>query len=211
MQINEIELEAIIFDLGGVILDIDYQKTIDAFELLGFKNFRDQYSKMKQSGLFDALETGQINEDEFLIRVKNEIPSADDFQIIKAWNALLKDFSPSRIEVLKALNPHVRLFLLSNTNEIHVKAFSESLKIQVGISSLDDLFEGVYLSHKIGMRKPDQAPFLHILNKHDLKPDNVLFIDDSPQHVATAKSLGLHTIHLEAPTTIEDLFSAFLA
>lgn len=211
MQINEIELEAIIFDLGGVVLDIDYQRTIQAFEALGFANFNAQYSKMMQSGLFDSLEKGQISEQEFVSRIQNEIPNATYDQIIHAWNALLLDFSPIKIEVLKALRPHVKLFLLSNTNEIHLKAFNKTLEVQIGLHELNSLFDQVYLSHEIGMRKPDKAPFLHILKENNLKPENVLFIDDSPQHVATAKQLGLYTIHLEAPSTIEELFASFLA
>lgn len=211
MQINEIELEAIIFDLGGVILDIDYQKTIHSFESLGFENFNAQYSKMKQSGTFDELEKGLINEEEFIFRIKKEIPNVSDEDIILAWNALLLNFSQSRIDVLKALKPHVKLFLLSNTNEIHLRAFNKSLKEQIGLDSLNSLFDEVYLSHEIKMRKPDKEPFEHILKRNNLKAENVLFIDDSPQHVATAKSLGLHAIHLESPTTIEELFAAFLA
>lgn len=211
MQINQIELDAIIFDLGGVILNIDYQLTISAFEKLGFKNFNAQYSKMQQSGLFDNLEKGLITEKEFVSEIKKEIESASHDEIVNAWNALILDFPPIRLDILHELKKEVKLFLLSNTNEIHLQAFNQILKDEFEQDSLLPHFDKLYLSHEINARKPDAEAFEIILNENNLKADRVLFIDDSPQHIATAQQLGLHTIHIDGGKTIEDLFAAFLA
>lgn len=211
MQINYIELDAIIFDLGGVILNIDYQLTISAFEKLGFKNFNAQYSKMQQSGLFDNLEKGLITEKEFVSEIKKEIEPASPDDIVNAWNALILDFPPIRLELLQELKKEIKLFLLSNTNEIHLHAFNQILKKEFGQDSLLPHFDKLYLSHEINARKPDAEAFEIILKENNLKAERVLFIDDSPQHIAAAQKLGLHTIHIDGDKTIEDLFAAFLA
>jgi len=209
MQINHIELDAIIFDLGGVILNIDYQLTINAFEKLGFKNFNAQYSKMQQSGLFDNLEKGLITEKEFVSEIKKEIESASSDDIINAWNALILDFPPIRLELLQKLKKEVKLFLLSNTNEIHLQAFNNILK-EFGQDSLVPHFDKLYLSHEINARKPDAEAFEIILKENDLSVDRVLFIDDSPQHIEAAQKLGMHTIHIDGDKNIEELFAALL-
>ena len=118
-------IKNIIFDLGGVILDIDYNLTVKAFEKLGIPNFKAQYSKMSQSNLFDNIETGKINPEEFrnLIRVVAE-KDVTDAEIDHAWNALILHLTQYRIEILKKLQNNYRLFLLSNTNKIHYDANS---------------------------------------------------------------------------------------
>jgi HAD superfamily hydrolase (TIGR01509 family) len=211
MQINEIELDAIVFDLGGVILNIDYQLTIKAFEALGFKTFNEQYSKMQQSGLFDKLEKGLIGEAEFVATIKQDIPTATDQEIINAWNALILDFPIERLNLLVNLKSEVDIYLLSNTNEIHLKAFNQVLKNEFELDSLESEFNKLYLSHEIHARKPEAAAFEIILKENKLSADRVLFIDDSPQHIEAAKKLGLHTIHIDGSNSIEELFTAFLA
>lgn len=211
MQINEIELDAIVFDLGGVILNIDYQLTIKAFEALGFASFHEQYSKKQQSGLFDELEKGLISQAEFVAEIKKDLPTASDQEIIDAWNALILDFPVDRLNLLANLKSEVDIYLLSNTNEIHLRAFNQILKDEFGLDSLESEFNKLYLSHEIHARKPDAEAFEIILKENNLLPNRVLFIDDSPQHIEAAKKLGLHTIHIDGSNSIEELFAAFLA
>lgn len=211
MQINEIEIDAIIFDLGGVILNIDYQLTIKAFQALGFESFNEQYSKMQQSGLFDSLEKGLISEAEFVSSIKKQIPNVADQDIIDAWNALILDFPIDRLNLLANLKSEVDIYLLSNTNEIHLKAFNQILKDEFQLDSLASEFNKLYLSHEIHARKPESEAFEIILRENNLKADRVLFIDDSPQHIEAANKLGLQTIHIDGNNSIEELFSAFLA
>ena len=204
MNLNGIK--NIIFDLGGVILDIDYNLTVKAFEGIGIPNFKEQYSKMSQSNLFDNIETGKISPEEFrnLIRkvAKKEF---SDTQIDTAWNALILHLPQHRIELLKKLGTEYRIFLLSNTNKIHYDDYSVIIKRENGIEGLEPLFEKTYLSHEMGLRKPDPEIFQAVLNENNLVPKETLFIDDSPQHITSAKTLGIVAYHLENED-IGDLF-----
>ncbi len=200
-------IQSIIFDLGGVILNIDYNATEKAFQNLGIPQFEEQFSQLRQNAFFDDWETGKISREEWLMKMGEACGShISGAQITAAWNAMLLDFPLSRLQFLQQLRNHYDLFLLSNTNEIHEEAFNEILRQQTGLPSLAVLFEKVYFSHRIGLRKPDAAPFQKILEENRLKPEETLFIDDSPQHIETAKTLGIQTIHLMPPQTIEDIF-----
>lgn len=201
-------IKHIIFDLGGVILNIDYSRPQQAFRELGVKNVEQLYSKQQQTGLFDLLETGRISEAEFYdsIRELAGLPLSDE-AIRDAWNSILLDFPIRRLQILQQLQLHYDTYLLSNTNAIHEAAFNRSLQQTCGYPTLAVFFEKIYLSHHVGLRKPDPAIFLHVLNDRDLKPEETLFIDDSPQHIASAAALGIRTIHMADGMTMEnDIF-----
>lgn len=198
--------ENIIFDLGGVILNIDYQLTSKAFVGLGFDNFDEYYTQKKQSRVFDLFETGKITEETFVEEISKELPRASEHQIIDAWNAMLLDLPGKRIELIQQLSKDHRVFLLSNTNEIHEKAFREIVEKQFGRYIFDELFEKAYLSHHIGLRKPDRECFEYVLDQNNLNPENTIFIDDSVQHVEGAKQAGIRALHLERGMDITKLF-----
>lgn len=195
----------IIFDLGGVLLNIDYQRTSKAFINLGIQDFDEKYSQLQQTSLFDDFETGKISGEDFIHSLKKSVTakiSEDDIR--NAWNAMLLDFPLRRLQILQQLQLHFDTFLLSNTNTIHEEKFNVILKQQTGFTSLGVFFDRVYFSHHIGLRKPDKAAFELILNNHQLSPDKTLFIDDSPQHIESAKTLGIQTVLLEKGMTIEE-------
>lgn len=195
----------IILDFGGVILNIDYKLTEQAFIDLGVTDFQQRYSQMQQTELFDLLETGKISGDEFIVSLKKSIGlDIADHRIIAAWNAMLLDLPLRRLQILQQLQLHYNLFLLSNTNEIHELAFNKTLKTLTGFDSIGVFFDKIYFSHRVGMRKPNAEIFQHILDENSLKAEHTLFIDDSPQHIEGAKSLGIQTIYLEPGMTIEE-------
>lgn len=199
----------IIFDLGGVLLNIDYTAATRAFAALGVPDFDARYSQLKQSTLFDDLETGHLDRTAFCnaVRAFDESLHLSDAQIEKAWNAMLLDFPLRRLQLLQQLRGHYDLFLLSNTNEIHELAFNQILSDAHGLPSLATLFDRVYFSHRVGMRKPDDVVFKHILEENELRPEHTLFIDDSPQHIEAAERLGIQTVWLKPGMTIEnDIF-----
>lgn len=199
-------IKNIIFDLGGVIYAIDYQATIKAFEALGIKDFEQIYAKAGQSDLFDTLETGRISKTEFLSEIKKYLNSSiSDDDVINAWNAMLIDFMPDAIKCLKALNGDYRIFLLSNTNEIHIEEIKSRVD-EVFYAEFCQLFEEVYLSHDLGLRKPDTEVFTHIIREKGLAPSETLFIDDSPQHVEGTIQAGLNAYHLKNDERISQLF-----
>lgn len=189
-------IKNIIFDLGGVIYAVDYQKTIHAFEALGVEDFEGVYAKVGQVNLFDDLEEGKISKAVFFDGIKQLSGSEiSEKEITYAWNAMLLEFMSDALECLKSLKGQYRIFLLSNTNEIHI----QEIENRVGEAAFADfcaLFEQVYLSHDLGLRKPNTEVFTHIVNEQGLNPAETLFIDDSIQHVQGALKAGIKAHHL---------------
>lgn len=198
----------IIFDLGGVLLNLDYGKTEKAFVELGLENFGEIYTQLNQTPVFDDFETGKTDAATFISQLKKQagIEIANE-AIIRAWNAMLLDFPLRRLQILQQLRNYHDLILLSNTNEIHELAFNDILMRTHGFPNLGVFFDRVYLSHRLGMRKPNAEIFRYILDENGFEAQHTLFIDDSPQHIEGAKQLGIQTIHLQKDMTIEkDIF-----
>jgi len=198
-------IKHIIFDLGGVILNIDYKLTEQAFIDAGIKDFPVLYSQLQQSDLFDRFETGLITREEFIGALQKAATTpVSEAQVVNAWNAMILDYPVRRLQILQQLRLYYDLFLLSNTNEIHEDAFNSLLMRTHGIPNIGVFFDKVYLSHKVGMRKPMTEIFDRVLNENSLKAAETLFIDDSAQHIEAAKLAGIQTIYLEKGMTIED-------
>lgn len=200
-------IDAIIFDLGGVLINLDYQKTEDAFVQLGIGNFPELYSQLSQTDLFDRFETGKVSPFHFVNRLLDQLPrGANANQVVHAWNAMILDFPKERMEWLEEIGKRKRVFLLSNTNELHVTAVRFSLKKSVGHENLESYFEKTYFSNELGLRKPHPETFERIVKENNLDPARTLFIDDSPQHIEGAKSVGLQTFFLERGVEIRSVF-----
>ena len=196
----------IIFDFGGVILNIDYKLTETAFARLGLKDFDTIYSQATQIELFDVFEKGLMSAAEFRKEIRKFIGTATDDQIDMAWNSMLLDLPEERIKLLDKLKTTYRTFLLSNTNEIHFSAFSSYMKDKFKRDIFSEAFEKAYVSHKVNMRKPDAEIFEFVVQENSLQKEETLFIDDSIQHIQAAKKVGLHTLFLEKGKTIVDVF-----
>ena len=197
--------KAIIFDLGAVVLNINYQNTIDEFSKLGVKNAATFYSKKVQTDLFNQIEMGMISNNQFLKALQKETNNANIIQVEQAWNAMLLDLPEERLQLIKKLKNNYTIYLLSNTNAIHIEAFKKQLGNGKWLAFCE-LFDKMYLSHELGLRKPDVKIFEYILKEQKLKVEEVFFIDDSPQHIASAKKLGIHCHHLLDDEDITDLF-----
>ena len=201
-------IKNIIFDLGGVIINIDFKSTQRAFEELGISNFDSLYSHSKQNGLFDDFETGKISAVHFREQIRTiSGKNIDDKSIDDAWNAMLLDIPIERIKLLEQLKQKYKTFVLSNTNEIHIDAFSQQIENNIGLSHFNSLFNNIYYSNEIGLRKPESAIFNKVLTDSQLKAEETLFIDDSIQHIEGAIKTGIHTLHLTGGKTILDVFS----
>lgn len=198
----------IIFDLGGVILNIDYTLTLNAFSELRIKNPEAQFNQLKQTPLFDDYETGRIGSEEFRQGLRKYIPSQiSDQELDKAWNAMLLDLPKERIILLERLGKEFRIFLLSNTNEIHILEFHRRLVEWFDMPDLSHIFEQVHYSYEMGMRKPDPEIFEAVIEQNGLAASETLFIDDSPQHIEGAKSVGLQAHFLSSDQNIVDFFT----
>jgi glucose-1-phosphatase len=199
----------IIFDLGGVLLDIDYQKTISAFEKLGLKDFETMFSQFKADELFERLETGHISEADFYAAIKQrtEVPLTN-MQIEDAWNALILNFRVDSLDFLEKLSANYKLYLLSNTNSIHLKCFKKLFATQTGKPMLDAYFIKAWYSNEIGLRKPNEDIFEFVLQEENLQAAQTLFIDDTWINIETAQKIGFKTHHL-LPTEKIELLNIF--
>ncbi len=199
-------LRNIIFDLGAVLINIDYKKTEKAFIELGFDNFSDMYNQFAANEIFEKLETGKISNNDFYSTIinicKNPISAV---QIKHAWNEILLDWRTESLHYLKALSQQYKLYLLSNTNAIHQEAFFESLKIETGITNFNAFFTKAYYSHEIHLRKPNNDVFDFVAKDAQLNIEETLFIDDSYNNINTAKSMGFKTHLLLPHEKIENL------
>jgi len=183
-------------DLGGVILTIDYQKTTDAFKALGIPDFDNLFTQFKQLPVFDQFELGEITQAVFLSKLKEYAGDhINDQALIDAWNAMLGYIPQTNLDFLNNLKQEYRIFLLSNTNELHYEAFFDYVEQWLGRRELSPYFEAEYYSHKIGKRKPEPQVFQQIVQEHNLNAEETLFIDDSPQHLEGAAQLNLQTFH----------------
>ncbi len=189
-MINQ-ELEAIIFDLGGVIINIDYDATTRAFQNLGDIDFPTRYTQASQNGLFDEIETGQISAEAFVNELVRILPeNIIRESIVDAWNAMIMNVPSEKVSMLMGLKKQYKIFLLSNTNSIHMERVYEEWD-KVSEMKMSELFDKVYLSHEIGMRKPNGEIFEYVVSDQNLNKETTLFIDDSQQHIEGAKSVGL--------------------
>ena len=194
----------IIFDLGGVLLDIDYQKTIAAFEKLGLQHFEVMFSQFKADALFEKLETGHVTEADFYaaIKARTKIRLTNE-EIDHAWNALILNFRAVSLDVLEQLSANYKLYLLSNTNSIHLKYFKKLFTKETGKPLLDAYFAKAWYSNEVGLRKPGAQIFEFILQEENLQAEETLFIDDTLMNIETAQNLGFKTHHLLPTERIE--------
>lgn len=205
MKINE--YDAIIFDLGGVLINLNYELTAQAFIKLGIPNFKVIYSQAEQTSLFNDFETGKISTQHFINQLLPFLPIGTTANsVVAAWNAMILDVPQKKIELLNQLKLQTRVFLLSNTNEIHMQKVRREWG-KVTQLPMENFFEKIYLSYEVGMRKPDVEIFAHLCNENHLDPNKTLFIDDSIQHIVGAREFGLQTIHLTDPMELYTVFS----
>ena len=196
----------IIFDLGGVLLNIDFSITEKAFKELGVTQFSNMFTQHHSNDLFVQLETGEISPEDFYEAFRRGTgTNLSDETIKKTWNALLLDFRAPTLNWLATIRSKYRIFLFSNTNQIHHDAFIESYQQLTGNGEFDTIFEKAYYSQNMGMRKPNPEPFLYILKENNLNAKETLFIDDTIKNIETAHALGLKTIHLQWPQTLPEL------
>lgn len=191
-------IKNIIFDLGGVVLNIDYHKTANEFKKLGLEKFDKLYSQAKQFHFFDDFEKGNISEEKFREEIRRITGMIFcDKELDKAWNAMLLDLPAERTKLLIAAKANYRTFLLSNTNSIHYTEYTKQVNENHRIDSLSELFEKEYFSHIIHLRKPDLEAFEYVLNDASINPNETLFIDDSIQHLEGAQKVGIHTFFMD--------------
>ncbi|TGD56789.1 HAD family hydrolase [Flavobacterium humi] len=184
-------INTIIFDFGDVFINLDKGASLHALKKLGLDSWNGELEHLNHE-----FERGKLTETQFIIGLKKLIPNASIDDLRMAWSSVLLDFPLHRLEFLQRLSMKYRLFLLSNTDEIHISKFEH----QVGATFAREFyqcFEKVYFSCEIGLRKPDPEIFNYIIKKHDLSMKRTLFIDDMKENTDIAHSLGMHVWNLQ--------------
>jgi putative hydrolase of the HAD superfamily len=205
-KINLNGIKNVILDLGGVILDLDVQATIDAFTGMGFPPLKSTDIILSKYPFFNDYETGKIGSDEFITHVAES--SGNRYrkeEIVSAWNAMIRGFRKENINLCLRLKETYRLFLLSNTNAIHEVYYNDQLAEQHGIANLDRIFERVYYSHVLNLRKPGPEIFQFVLADAGIEASESLYVDDTLVHVEAANKLGFRTHHLAAPQQLTEV------
>ena len=198
----------IIFDLGGVILNIDPSRTVEAFSAIAGISASEIYQKYSQSTIFDDYEEGKLSSGEFRDGVRDLLKiNCSDAELDLAWNAMLLNIPQSRIKILQNLKSKKKIYLLSNTNEIHHRQIEIIFRQSYGqlFNSLSDIFHQAYFSYYMKDRKPNSSIFQQVIDEQKLNPQLTLFIDDNQGNIEGAKTTQLQTLYLDKSSELEKL------
>ncbi|MCG8580448.1 MAG: HAD family phosphatase [Bacteroidales bacterium] len=199
------DIDAYLFDLGGVIVDISPAAAIDAFNKLGLTNLEEQISHGHHNGLFKQYELGAISTQEFIEKIQSLLPGpVSDNQIIAAWNKMLVELPIERLQLIERIKKKAPVYLLSNTNELHRNTF---VGMANGIENIEPYFTKAFYSYEIKQSKPDRQAFDHVVTCTGIKPEKTLFLDDSQLNLGVAEELGFQTVLVSENHTMIEILS----
>ncbi|MFY0629314.1 MAG: HAD family phosphatase [Flavobacteriaceae bacterium] len=180
-------IKNIVFDFGDVFINLDKEATILELHALGVKEITDS-----MVDIYQGYEIGKYSTKEFTAEFTAMFPEISSEEFIRSWNAILKDFPLHRLEFLKELTASnkYRLFLLSNTNDLHIKWIQQDWGLEL-YEEFKSCFEQFYLSHEIEMRKPNADIYEYVLNENNLAAEETIFIDDTKENTDAANALGI--------------------
>lgn len=200
------KIRNIIFDLGGVLLNINPLLSLNELGKISRMDVSELKIRLEESGVFEKFDTGRYNPSQFrneLCRIIGQ--NVEDSELDRIWNSLLLDFPASRVKMVKELKENYSVFLLSNTNSIHYLHYTTSF-FNTYQTRFEDLFDSLFLSFEMGMHKPDAGIYKHMLNTANLVPSECLFIDDLLPNVKAAFQQGIPGIHLSGEHDVTDYF-----
>jgi glucose-1-phosphatase len=198
------QYDNLIFDLGNVLIDVDFVQTEKAFMALGLDKFDGANSVVTNDTFFHDFEVGKISPPDFVKGIQQKLPNATDAQVIDAWNALLGNWRMNSLQKLKALQNDYTLYLFSNTNAIHKIEFMQRYEQLPMDQPFESFFKKAYFSQELGRRKPDVTAFQFIMDEQKMDASRTLFIDDAIQNIEGAQAAGLQTLWLQAGMLIEN-------
>jgi putative hydrolase of the HAD superfamily len=197
------KFKAVIFDFGNVIINIEFQRIYQTFSKLTSKPIAYIEKRITEEQIFRRYESGQFTDEEFREIIRQTLCFAlSDKEVDTAWNAILLDIPTERIDLINNIRKKYPVYLLSNTNNIHISASNNYLNEAHGVKNLDVLFDKLYLSYEMGLWKPDTEIYYEVLRSINLEPNQVIFFDDNLQNIESAKAIGMQTILVEPTTSI---------
>ena len=200
------KIRNIVFDLGGVLVDLDFKAAINGLQKAGFANVKEQLQAFDCEGIFQKFELGEMSADEFRSAIReNSTVSLTDEEVDGLWNAMLLEVPREKLELILHLRGKYMVYLLSNTNSIHWDYVCKNAFNYRGFR-VNDYFEETFLSYEMHLAKPDKAIIEKVLEEANLLPEETLFIDDSEANCKAASELGIHTHHYHIGEDLKELF-----
>lgn len=194
-------IKNIVFDLGGVIADIDQDAALASFRRLGVPNIESYLDPYEQKGIFKMVETGELGVDDFINAINTIVGhKIEPIEIYCAWQSFIKGVKVEKLQFINKLNKHYMVYLLSNTNPF-VMQWAESIDFSEDNIPMQFYFDRMFLSYEMGLTKPDKRIFEKMIEQTEMRPEETLFIDDSQANIETARKLGFQTY---CPTEGED-------
>ncbi len=198
--------KVIVFDLGDVIINIDFNNTYNAFAKLSGLSLEATLGKFEELQVFDRYEKGSIKDEEFLIYMQEQFaPSSSLTQVLDAWNAILMDIPVERIEQIKELRKQYPVYILSNTSNLHIIGVNKILYDSTGIKNLNQICDKPFYSYEMGLRKPSIEIYHHLLKEINCEPSDVLFLDDNKDNVLSAQTIGIQVVLVTKQNTMLDI------
>ena len=200
------KIRNIVFDLGGVLVDLDFKAAINGLQKAGFANVKEQLQAFDRDGIFQKFELGEMTAEEFRTAIReNSTVELTDEEVDALWNAMLLEVPREKLELILHLRGKYMVYLLSNTNSIHWDYVCKNAFNYRGFR-VNDYFEETFLSYEMHLAKPDKAIFEKVLEEANLLPEETLFIDDSEANCKAASELGIHTHHYHIGEDLKELF-----
>ena len=199
-------IKNIVFDLGGVLIDLDFKSAINGLQKAGFTNVKEQLQAFDNEGIFQKFELGEISADEFRASIReNSNVSLTDEEVDSLWNLMLLEIPREKLELILDLRSKYMVYLLSNTNSIHWDYVCKNAFNYRGFR-VNDYFEKTFLSFEMHLAKPDKAIFEKMLEDANLLAEETLFIDDSEANCKAAAEVGIHAHHYHIGDDLSKIF-----
>ena len=199
-------IKNIVFDLGGVLVDLDFKSAINGLQKAGFANVKEQLQAFDREGIFQKFELGEMTAEEFRSAIReNSTVTLTDEEVDALWNLMLLEIPREKLELILDLRGKYMVYLLSNTNSIHWDYVCKNAFNYRGFR-VSDYFEETFLSYEMHLAKPDKAIFEKVLEEANLLPEETLFIDDSEANCKAASELGIHTHHYHICDDLNTIF-----
>ena len=203
-------IDAIIFDIGNVLVDIDYEVMVGEFQKIAKHDFSQIVSYARQENFFDLFEKGKISAAEFRSSLRQYLrDDVTDEEIDRTWNAIMIRYPAEKFELLHRLRGKYKLYALSNINEIHIDVIDRHVKPTFRVPDMRSYFDYAFYSHEMGYRKPEREIYQAMLDHAHLDPAHTLFIDDKAENIEAAAALGIQTYHLTDRDSLPDVLSLF--
>ena len=200
------KIRNIVFDLGGVLVDLDFKAAINGLQEAGFANVKEQLLAFDRGGIFQKFEVGEITADEFRTAIReNSTVTLTDEEVDGLWNAMLLEIPREKLELILHLRGKYMVYLLSNTNSIHWDYVCKNAFNYRGFR-VEDYFEETFLSYEMHLAKPDKAIFEKVLSDANLLAEETFFIDDSEANCKAAQEVGIHAHHYHVGDDLSKIF-----